>query len=431
LIFSDQYAMKGVYRGLKAQSLPTGYSMKLCRKRAAHNARSALFTYWIRLLMPGVVIILSGCTRDETGGSPVTEETGPIPVEVVEIERGMIQDLRSFSGTLEAPARFVVAPKTAGRVERLHVDLADAVHRGDLVAELDDDEYRQDVAQAEANLQVVEANRAEAESALEIAVRKLERAQTLQERGVASEANLDSARAEHLAAQAALQVAEARVTRDQAALATAKIRLGYTSITADWNEGTDERVVGERFVEEGDTVAANTPLMSIIELDPIQAVIFVTEREYGKLQIGQGAVLTTDAWPGIEFPGKIERVSPVFTESTRQARVELLVDNPQTRLKPGMFVLATIVLERADEAFIVPEAALTKRNDRTGVFILNSAGDMVSWREVEVGIREGGRAQIIGKDLSGMVVTLGQQFLDDGSAVVPGGKVAPESGPAL
>ncbi|MDI9384838.1 MAG: efflux RND transporter periplasmic adaptor subunit [Verrucomicrobiota bacterium] len=370
-------------------------------------------------------LLLAGCGRSgEQGAGPGgPSEAGPIPVEGVSIVRGPIEDIRVFSGTLEAPTRFVVAPKTSGRVVRLHVDVSDVVHRGQVIAELDDDEYQQAVAQARADVQVAEANRAEAESALEIAIRKLERSQTLQERGVASEANLDSARAEHLAAKAALQVAEARVIRDQAALAAAEIRLGYTSITADWNEGDDERVVGERFVEEGDTVSANSPLISIIELDPVRAVVFVTERDYGRLVIGQEAELTTDAWPRQAFPGKIARVAPVFTETTRQARVEVMVDNPEHRLKPGMFALVSIVLDRAEDAVLVPESALTKRAEETGVFVI-AAGDTVVWRPVEVGIRHQGMVQISGEGLTGSVVTLGQQFLDDGSAVILGGKVS-------
>jgi multidrug efflux pump subunit AcrA (membrane-fusion protein) len=77
-----------------------------------------------------------------------------VPVEVAQIQRGPIALQRTFSGELEALAEFVVAPKVSGRVERVMVKIADTVQRGQVVAELDNDEYIQAVAQARADLEV-------------------------------------------------------------------------------------------------------------------------------------------------------------------------------------------------------------------------------------------------------------------------------------
>ena len=341
-----------------------------------------------------------------------------IPVEVARIQRGPMELRRSFSGALEAPAQFVVAPKVGGRIKRLIVKLADSVSRGQVVAELDNDEYVQAMAQARAELAVAKANLAEAKSALEIANRELQRITRLRERGVASEANLDTTRANQLARQAGLEVARAGVTRAEAALETTRIRLDYTRIRADWSNGSNNRVVAERYVDEGQTVPANTPLLRIVELDPISGVIFVSEKDYGRLQPGQEVTLTTDAYPTETFGGRIARIAPVFREATRQARVEITVDNPDHRLKPGMFIRATVVLEQVADAVSVPEQALTNRSDRTGVFLINDADNSVVWREVQTGIREGNRVQILGEELSGRVVTLGQQLVDDGSTIM-------------
>jgi RND family efflux transporter MFP subunit len=155
-----------------------------------------------------------------------------------------------------------------------------------------------------------------------------------------------------------------------------------------------------------------------VEIDPITGVFFVTERDYGRLAEGQTVDLATDAYPGETFEGRITRIAPVFKETTRQARVELTVDNAEGRLKPGMFIRATVVLDRVADAVLVPEAALARRNDQTGVFLLAEDGRSVKWRPVTPGIREGDRVQILGDDLSGRVVTLGQQLVDDGSPVV-------------
>ncbi len=346
----------------------------------------------------------------------------PAPVEVAAVERGSIERQRAFTGTLEARAEFVVAPKVSGRIEEIDVDLADTVTRGQLVAKLDDDEFVQAVAQVQADSAVAKANLAEARSLLEIAERELKRIDRLSQRGVASESQKDTAKADQLAKQAHVQVTRAQLTRAEAELESARIRLGYTQISANWRGGTDQRVVAERYVDEGETVSANAPLLRIVEIDPITAVFFVTERDYALLQPEQTALLRTDAFPRETFKGRIVRIAPVFQESTRQARVEVWLDNPGLRLKPGMFVRATVVLDRVAETTIVPEQALVRRNGRDGVFVLEPDQKSVAWREVAVGIRQGSRVQVEGEGLGTHVVMLGQQLLDNGSLVsVEGG----------
>lgn len=344
-------------------------------------------------------------------------DTRPAPVEVASIERGPIEFRRTYSGTLEPRAEFVVAPKVSGRVERLIVNLADTVQRGQVVAELDNDEYVQEVAQAKADLEVARANLSEAKSALEIADRDLERIRTLRERGVASESQLDAATANHLTKAAQVEVAVAQAVKAESSLETANIRLGYTKVRAGWTGGSDRRVVAERLANEGGTVAANAPLLLIVELDPITGVMSVTEKDYVRMRTGQPAALSTDAYPDERFEGRIVRIAPVFREATRQARVELTIGNAERKLKPGMFIRVTVVLDRVADATIVPEKALTTRDGRTGVFVVSGDGRSVSWREVAVGIREGDRVQVDGEGLNGRVVTLGQQLVDDGSPI--------------
>lgn len=340
-----------------------------------------------------------------------------VPVEVARIQRGPIALQRTFSGELEALAEFVVAPKVSGRVERVIVNIADTVKRGQVVAELDNDEYIQAVAQAQADLEVARANLTEAASALEIAKREFKRTESLLKRGIASDSEFDAARQDRLARQAQLKVAAAQVAKAESSLQTANIRMGYTQVTAGWTGGSELRVVADRYVDEGQTVAANAPLLLIVELHPIIGVVYVTERDYAHLKTGQSVSLTTQAFPDERFSGRIERIAPIFRKSTRQARIEMTIDNPRQRLKPGMFIRATVVLAREPEATIVPEQALTVRDDRNGVFIVSEDGRSVAWREVKVGIRDGNRVQVEGEGLSGRVVTLGQQLVKDGSTI--------------
>jgi RND family efflux transporter MFP subunit len=342
-------------------------------------------------------------------------------VEAASVTRAPIALERTFTGTLEAHAEFLVAPKVSGRVEEVAVDLADRVTRGQVVARLDDAEYQQAVAQAEADLAVARANLAEARSLLGIAERELERVEQLRARGVTSESERDVAKAEELAARAHVDVTRAQVARAAAALESTRIRLGYTRVEAGWSGGSDQRTVAERYVDEGETVSANTPLLRIVELDPLTAVFHVTEVHYGLLRPGQGALLRTDAYPGRTFAGRIDRIAPVFQASTRQARVELRVENRERLLKPGMFVRATVTLDRVDDALVVPEQALTLRDGATGVFQVAPDGATVAWVPVTVGIRQGDRVQVAAPEVSGRVVVLGHQLVDDGSRVTVAG----------
>ena len=365
----------------------------------------------------GLGWLIFGQFQERAATSKSGRALRPVPVEVGQIQRGPIALQRTFSGELEALAEFFVAPKVSGRVERVIVNIADTVKRGQVVAELDNDEYVQAVAQAQADLAVARAKLSEAKSALEIAKREFKRTESLLKRGIASDSEFDAINQDQLAKQAQLNVAAAQVTKAESSLESANIRLGYTKVTAGWTGGNEHRVVAERYVDEGQTVAANAPLLLIVELDPIVGVVFVTERDYAHLKPGQLVALTTDAYPGERNPGRIDRIAPVFRKSTRQARIEMTIDNPQHRLKPGLFIRATVVLAQVPEATIVPDQALTIRDDRNGVFIVSEDGRSVAWHEVKVGIREGNRVQVEGEGLSGRVVTLGQQLVKDGSAI--------------
>ncbi|MEZ4272341.1 MAG: biotin/lipoyl-binding protein [Myxococcota bacterium] len=117
-----------------------------------------------------------------SGGGRNIKERSPAPVESAAIERGTITLRRTFSGTLEAPTRFVAAPKVPGRVERLHVNLSDTVKRGALIAELDNAEYVHGVTQAKADLAVAQANYEEAKASFDTTQREVERMNTLKKR---------------------------------------------------------------------------------------------------------------------------------------------------------------------------------------------------------------------------------------------------------
>ncbi|MFI4859752.1 MAG: efflux RND transporter periplasmic adaptor subunit [Phycisphaerales bacterium JB063] len=387
-------------------------------------------------LATGVAWRVWAVMSKETAG-PDRGAQRAVPVETSTVERGSIELERVFSGTLVSAAEVQVAPKVGGRVLSVAVDLADPVEPGTVVVVLDSDEFEQAVAQAEAELAVAEANLSAARYALEIADREMQRQSTLLEQGVASDTQFDQVKADQLAATAAVAVAEAQVRRSEAAAQNARTRRDYTQVRAFWESPTQDaggvaaasttgdpaaltgrRFVSRRMVEEGDTVSANTPLITIVQLDPIKAVLYVSERDYAQLRAGQEVSMRADAYPGRTFVGEVTRVSPVFESNSRQARIELSVPNTELLLKPGMFIRATAVLDRAVDTLIVPEIAVVKRDDRPVVFVVDEAGGTVRMVPVELGIANNGRVQVTGEGLGGRVVTLGQQLLDNGSEIL-------------
>ena len=174
----------------------------------------------------GLGWLIFGQLQERAGSSKGGRALRPVPVEVARIQRGPIALERTFSGELEALAEFVVAPKVSGRVVHVIVNIADTVKRGQVVAELDNDEYVQAVAQAQADLEVARAKLSEAKSVLKIANREFKRTESLLKRGIASDSEFDTVQQDQLARQAQLKVAAAQVTKAKSSLETANIRLG-------------------------------------------------------------------------------------------------------------------------------------------------------------------------------------------------------------
>ncbi|MFC1823790.1 efflux RND transporter periplasmic adaptor subunit [Thermodesulfobacteriota bacterium] len=346
-----------------------------------------------------------------------------VPVEITPIKNTTIRDIGSFTGTLYARSRFVVAPKISGRLEKLLVNIGDPVKPGQLIAVLDDDESTQQLEQSRAEVEVARATLEESRSNLDIVKRELERAKALRQKKIASESELDTAQAQVRAQSAKHRVAQAHVLNKEAALRAAKVRFSYTQIRTFADNDHGKMVVGERFVDEGAMLAPNAPIVSIIDINTLIAVIHVIERDYPKVIIGQQALATTDAFPDKKFVGKIIRLAPLVKETSRQARIEIEVPNQNEMLKPGMFVRVQIEFQRKDHAIVIPRGALAKRHDRQGVFLADQSSQKANFVPVSLGIVNGDIVEVLSPKLSGSVVTLGHHLLEDGSMIIlPGSR---------
>ncbi|MCL4685478.1 efflux RND transporter periplasmic adaptor subunit [Myxococcota bacterium] len=308
------------------------------------------------------------------------------PAATVRVEQGAIERLVVATGTLEPEREVEVRPRTAGIVERIHVEAGDRVAPEQVLLELERELLEAQVREARA---AVEAARVERQYAHIDA----QRVATLGERGAASVQKLDEARARYEKGAAALAEAEAR-------LAFLDVQLGYTVVRAPL-AGT----VLDVFVEEGNAVSpvtavtGGTLLLSIAGGDTIHLEGLVDENEIARVRTGQPARLRTEAFGDRVFQGRVRKIAPLGqrVQNVTYFEVEVEITDPDaTLLRPRMSGDADIVTEVVADAVIVPETALRYRGAEVQVDVLagDGPGDVVP-RTVELGILEGARVQVL------------------------------------
>lgn len=367
----------------------------------------------------------------QKGGPRMMRGRGPaaVAVELTELRTGRLVDQAVFAGSLTAKSYFVVAPKISGRLKELKIDIGDEIINGEIIATLDDEEQALAVRQAQADLDIADANLNESAGLLEIAERELERVKTMRKQKISSEVDMENAQANYKTRLARRQVNKALLNQKQAALEAAKLRLSYTKISIPWSGGSRKRLVAERFQQEGSMLAANAPLVSMIDIATLTAVVDLVEKDYFKVTPGLFAEVEAEAIPNRLFPATVTRVSPLLDSFSRQARVELELENSDYELKPGMFVRVRLIYEVHDNTIIAPNSALARRHDQEGVFIVDEKTSLAKFVQVQKGFTEGDNFEILSPPISGKVVTLGHHLLEDGSEVIIAGAPDPTSTP--
>ncbi len=340
-----------------------------------------------------------------------------VAVETARIKKADLGDRVVFTGSIRAEERYDATPKISGILRQVNFNVGDVVRRGDVLAVLDDDEHVLQVEQSEATLLVARASAEDAEKQLTISLRDFQRARNLREEMVISAQEFDRTEASYQAQAAKLATAQAEVRLAEAQLKAAKVRLGYTRVMAEWTEGPDERVIGQRYMDAGAIVTVTTPILSVLDINSVRAVISVSEKEYPKISLRDNVTVTTDAFPGQSFPGRISRIPQELGQFTREAEVEIAVDNPRLALKPGMFIRADIEFTRRDGAAAAPLEAVIRRDDgQRGVYLVNADRTQVTFEPVTEGIVDGRLVELVdgGGLLDREVVVLGQHLLKDG-----------------
>ena len=340
-----------------------------------------------------------------------------VAVETGNVIKGEMKDEGIFTGSIQPKSKFQVAPKTSGRIKKVNFDIGDTIKNGDIVAELDDEEFLLAVEQAEAALEIAKANYNESGELLEISKRELERVKTMRKQKVASEVEVENASADYKTRSAKHLVNKSSLRQAEASLAQAKLKFAYTKVDASWSYGTNDRFVAERLLDEGAMITANTPIISVIDITNLTAVIDVVERDYFKIKQGMEVEVLPSAIPNATFTAKVTRIAPMLDEVSRQARIELNLRNPDFKLKPGMFITANIIYGTHQNTTIVPIEALVIRKEKEGVFVVDETNKVAKFVPVECGYRNPTQVEICYPEISGRVITLGQHLLEDGMAI--------------
>jgi membrane fusion protein (multidrug efflux system) len=362
-------------------------------------------TTFTRRRLPAVLVLASllaaacsnGTAKDKDKGKGGEAEVGTtVPVEVQALRRAEIVAVYSGTASIEAHEEAEVVAKVGGEVRQILVEEGDTVQTGQLLARLDGDRLRLEVAQTEANLRKLE--------------RDYKRQLELSEKGLVAKGTAENAKFDLDALRAAYD--------------RARLELSYTEIRAPISG-----VISTRYIKLGNTIAPNAPTFRVTDLDPLVAYVHIPEKEFRKLAPRQTADVVVDALGGERFTGVISRISPTVDPKSGTFRARVEVPDPTRRLKPGMFARVNIVYERRENALQLPRAAVIDADGTQSVFVV--ANGKAEQRTVRTGLANSGWLEVVeGLDGSEQIVVVGQAGLKSGSAVKVVEAAAPQGAPA-
>jgi HlyD family secretion protein len=274
-------------------------------------------------------------------------------------ERGNLVVSVTATGTLKARNTVEVGSEITGRVLAVFVNFNDKVTEGQILAEIDTEQYKARMDEVNAQLASANASLVNAKASASEAKLKLERARSMTAQGLTAQQDLETAEANHKRAEASVAAAASQVMLVQASMKVAKTSLSKAVIRSPING-----VVLNRAVEPGQTVTSGlqTPVLFVLAADlaELQLNVQVDEADVGSVREGQEATFTVDAYPTQSFTSKVLAVKNMPTAGTTVITYEawLSVDNSKRLLRPGMTATATVVVDERKDVLLVSNAAL-------------------------------------------------------------------------
>ena len=394
---------------------------------------------------------LSACKRSN-GQTNATASASPTPaiIEVTTMAAVSRQLPQYFeaTGNLAANEQTDVAPETAGKVASVGVDIGTFVKKGQTLVRLEDADFKDRAQQAQAQLDqqkaTLEQNRAKiglragqkfnpenvpevrvARAALDLAEKNLKRSEKLVESGDVSRTAYDVQKSQrdqaseqyqaliHQAEQnfAAIANSQAAVDAAQANLSLAKRNLTYTTVLAPM-----AGYVSDRPADVGEYISPTSKVATIVNINPLRVKIDIPEQAIPQIHQGESVSVSVAAYPDRTFAGRIARISPNVTATSRTLSVEADVDNPSAELKPGQFATIRVLLPQKGTAVMVPQRALRTISGATYVFVVKNG--FAQQRLIQSGQTEGDMVEIkSGISADEVIAITNVDQLSDGVAV--------------
>ncbi len=327
--------------------------------------------------------------------------TTAIPVAVTSVIRRDIADYLETNGSLEAENEVDIVARTAGPIVELNVEEGDFVRAGQVLARID-------AVEIEAQLGIARVNLAEAELAWNRAQDSFEAEVVSQEAYDLAKSNFDAAAAQ---------------------IVGTEILLDFTVIRAPF-----DGLIVERVVKNAEYVANNARLFRISDFDPLLCPIQLPEKDLPRLKLDQPAHLSVEAYPGVRFPARVLRISPVVDPATGTVKVTLEVQ-AQGRLRPGMFASVFVETDVHENAIVVPKQALVLESTSDTVYVAmddGEGGTVARRRELELGYEESDSLEVLSGLVEGEdVVIVGQDGLSDRTPILVMEREGPAAAPTM
>jgi membrane fusion protein, multidrug efflux system len=349
--------------------------------RASPGLREACRLLGVAILAIVVGLVCTGCKGDSTAAtqpSRAGQEASPArQVRVTPVAEKPMERSTVALGSLAAFDQATVSVKVPGRLRSISVDLGSVVQQGQLIAQIDPQDYQLRVQQAEAALTQARARLGvplsgntdridpeqtstvrQARALLEEAKTNRDRQATLFDQGIVARSLLDSAESAYKVAVSRyedaveeVQIRQALVAQRRTELALARQQLADTAIHAPF-----DGAIQEKRASIGEYLGAGAPVATVVRMNPLRLRVEVPEREAQQVRIGQSVRVTTEGDPNV-YLGRIARLSPVITPQTRMLIVEAEVANDGS-LRPGLFARAEIVIDDDAMAVTIPTKSI-------------------------------------------------------------------------
>jgi len=339
--------------------------------------------------------------RGGRGGGPAVQ-TVTAPVSRMSVQREV-----DLSGTLLSPEQARISSEVAGIVRDVRVQLGTEVRAGDIIARLEPRELQLALDRAESALRQVEAqlgidrgqDKAPPADDQIAAVRQatanrddarngFERAQQLSTRGLLTQADRDTAETRLKVAEANYQATLDTIHSLKASLQDrrASYELAVKKVADAVIKAPVAGAISERLIQPGEYIRENTPVVTIVQVNPLKLKTAIQEKHASLIRPGQMVEFNVEAFMNRKFEGKIAYVSPAVDQTTRTFAVEALVENPDRQLKPGFFAKG-VVLTKVDENVIaVPEDSISTLAGVSTVYVIE--GTKARAQQVTLGARQ-------------------------------------------